>query len=430
MRVLKVNNLLVRGLLVSLIVACGSFVVVYLLNDWFHNTLLVQLGLSNPMGDALGSALIALSAAFAVRLVSLALYRDMVYGLENCHISAASKFMDAAILGEEIAQELAGMSRYNDVLRRQLDGIVDATEKAAFDITERLQAVDSVITRLDGFVTQTVETSSELTRGSEDDIKGNQALIGKMGTYISQRIEEAHKDQERITQIVQEARSLGALVQLVKDISGQTNLLALNAAIEAARAGEAGRGFAVVADEVRKLSTETDTAVNKINAGINNVSNSIRQQFQDKLETGNLDAEKAALTEFSDQLSKLGEGYQQLLEHDLSTLNTVRETSGELARMFMDVMAAVQFQDITRQQIEIVINALSQLDEHMAALAQRIKSADDPDFHYTPLTARLDDLYDKYVMETQRASHQQALGHAGHSGAAQGNAGSAKIELF
>ncbi len=269
-------------------------------------------------------------------------------------------------------------------MRKQLDGIVDATEQAAFDITERPQAVDSAISRLDSFVAQTVAASSELASDSEHEIKDNQALISKMGSDIRKRIEEARRDQERITQIVEEARGLGTLVQLVKDISGQTNLLALNAAIEAARAGEAGRGFAVVADEVRKLWTETDTAVSKINAGINNVTDSIRQQFQDKLESSNVDAEKAALTEFSDQLSKLGDGDQELLEHDLNVLNTVRETSHELARMFMDVMAAVQFQDITRQQIEIVANALNQLDEHAATLAQRIKSVDDPDFQYTP----------------------------------------------
>ena len=91
---------------------------------------------------------------------------------------------------------------------------------------------------------------------------------------------------------------------------------------------------------------------------------------------------------------------------------------------------SVQFQDITRQQIEIVANALNQLDEHAATLAQRIKSVDDPDFQYTPLTARLDDLYDKYVMETQRTSHQRALGQAGKTETPQANTGSAKIELF
>lgn len=426
----KINNLFARSALVLLSVAVGSFCSVYLLNDWFHDTLLPQLGLSSPMGDAVGAILIVIATGVGLRLVSLAVYRDMTYGLESVQSSAISKFAAATALAEEVAQELDNFSRFNDVLRKQLDGIVDATEQAAFDITERLQAVDSVISRLDSFVAQTVAASSELASDSEHEIKDNQALISKMGSYIRKRIEEARKDQERITQIVEEARGLGALVQLVKDISGQTNLLALNAAIEAARAGEAGRGFAVVADEVRKLSTETDTAVGKINAGINNVTDSIRQQFQDKLESSNVDAEKAALTEFSDQLSKLGDGYQALLEHDLNVLNTVRETNHELARMFMDVMAAVQFQDITRQQIEIVANALNQLDEHAATLAQRIKSVDDPDFQYTPLTARLDDLYNKYVMETQRTSHQRALGQASKTETPQANTGSAKIELF
>ncbi|OMG52992.1 chemotaxis protein [Azonexus hydrophilus] len=426
---MPINSLHRRGLLVAMVVAIATFAIVYGLNGWFHQDFLPSLGLPSPMGDAVGSVLIVMVAYFAQRMVSLAFYRDVMFGLSSEQEQVASKFNDVESVSEEVARELMNVRNYNDVLRKQLDGIVQATERAAYDIAERLQSIDVVVSRLDNFVAETTQASSELAASSETDIQDNHALISRMESYIRNRIDEATRDQLRIEQIVQEAQGLGTLVKLVKDISGQTNLLALNAAIEAARAGEAGRGFAVVADEVRKLSTETDTAVSKINAGINNVAASIRQQFEDKLKTSNVEAERSALTEFSTQLGSLGEGYQQLLDHDLNVLNTVREASSDLAKMFMDVLATVQFQDITRQQIEIVANALHKLDEHADNLAQRIKATEDDNFQYAPLSEHLDELYGKYVMDTQRISHQEALHKADGSGGGAASAGP-KIELF
>ena len=415
-----------RATLVSLIVGLGASVVVFFFNDWFHDTFLPMLGLPSPVGDAVGTFLIVMAAFVTQRIVSVLLFRDWMLGMSKREAEVTMRADSYIAAAEQVSAELKQVPTFNDVVRGQLGTIVEETEKAAYDITSRLNDIDAIIGKLSQFVDSSTQETNDLIEASEARIANNRALIERLDSYIAQRVSDAEADQQRIALVVEEARSLIKLVDLIKSISGQTNLLALNAAIEAARAGEAGRGFAVVADEVRELSAQTDKAVSQINQGIQAVASSIESQFQDKLKHSNIQAEREALQGFSTQLNDLGKNYQEMTQHDAEVLAQVRESSQQLAAMFMDALASVQFQDVTRQQIEQVIDALNRLDGHAALLADRLAAFDDPHFELRPLTAHLDEIYSNYVMSSQRDSHHNAL----NDGGAGKEQGGPKVELF
>jgi methyl-accepting chemotaxis protein len=420
-------QLLRRSAITSLIVGLLAGLTVFFLNDLWHEKLLPMIGLGSAIGDAIGTFVVVLLSFFAQRLVSMALFRDWMLGMTKMQAQEAFRADSYIQAADQVGAELKEVKTFNNVVRGQLDTIVNETEKAAYDITSRLQGIDEIITRLSHFVDSSTQETNELITASEARIASNRALIEKLDQYIVQRVNESETDQQRIALVVSEARSLTKLVELIKSISSQTNLLALNAAIEAARAGEAGRGFAVVADEVRKLSAETDKAVGQINQGIKDVATSIEQQFQDKLSHSNIQGEREALVGFSNQLNELGKNYQEMTAHDAAVLSQVRESSQQLSSMFMDALASVQFQDVTRQQIEQVINALQRLDGHAVLLAERLEAFDNPDFELRPLAHHLDEIYSSYVMNSQRDSHNSALG-GGHSSSKDDSG--PKVELF
>jgi methyl-accepting chemotaxis protein len=414
-----------RASLLSLLVGLGASIIVYFFNDWFHASLQPSIGLDSPTGDALGTFLIVALAFLAQRLLSIAFFRDWMLGLTLREAEQANRADTYVIAAELVGGELKQVKTFNDVVRGQLNMIVDETEKAAFDIASRLQGIDEIISRLGAYVQSTTNESNKLLSESEDRIERNRALITTLESFIKQRITASEEDRERITHVVSEARSLSTLVDLIKHISGQTNLLALNAAIEAARAGEAGRGFAVVADEVRKLSGETDKAVGQISKGIQTVANSIEAQFTDQLSHDSAKSESAALESFAAQLDDLGKSYKEVTEHEAAVVATITESSEQLAGMFMSALASVQFQDVTRQQIEQVIDALNRLDGHATMLGDRLHQLEDPHFELQPLAAHLEQMYGNYVMDSQRDTHHSATG----SGATASQSGP-KIELF
>ena len=393
-----------RAFLVAMVVALGAAASVYALHGWFH-----QLFEPTAIVDALGTAFVVLAGFVAQRLVSVAFYRDHILGAAEVQANDKAKLEYLHKVTEEVAAELKQMQDFNTVVRGHLKNVIDETEAAAFGIVERLQTIDAVVNSLDQFVAGTAGESENLTRDARARIEKNRDIVVKMSGYVQQRLQEAAEDQIRVAQVVREARALESLVQLIKHVAGQINLLALNAAIEAARAGEAGRGFAVVADEVRKLSAETEIAVSKISLGIQSVSKSIESQFQDKLAHDELDQEKVMLGQFSAQLQELGDSYQELMHHETETLNRVQSSSAQLGDMFLEAQAGVQFQDVTRQQIEQVMQALKQLDEHAEGLAERLRVYEEPTANYTPLARRLETLYSGYVMEQQRTSHDASL---------------------
>lgn len=414
-------KLLQRTLIVALVVSLGSAVTVFLLHDWFHQSFP-----NAALSDAIGTAVVVICAFIAQRLVAMAFYREHLLGQLKSDSKDSQNLVVARKANQDVANELKQIHDFIAVIRSQLSTVIDDTEKAAFNIVSRLQTIDEVVTRLEKYVVGTSNETAQLVQTSETRIAQNQAVIDQMSFYIQARLQEAVEDQTSIAQVTQETKALESLVQLIKHVAGQTNLLALNAAIEAARAGEAGRGFAVVADEVRKLSVETEVAVGKISHGIASVAKNIQHQFEHKLSHTHLDQEKEMLEVFSAQLNELGQNYESLMRHEAAVLAEVMDSSHQLTAMFLEAQASVQFQDICRQQIELVLQALKNLDEHAELLAAQLNSHTEIPSGGKSIAGHLETLYEGYVMEQQRDAHNKTLQRKTDASAP----GPTRIELF
>ena len=266
-----------------------------------------------------------------------------------------------------------GIQRMGATLRDLISGIRDGVTQIA-SAAEELSAVteqtsagannqkvetDQVATAMHEMATtvqevaRNAEQASEAAAQADGEARAGDTVVSEAIEQIERLATEVIRSTEAMTMLQQESDKIGSVMDVIKAVAEQTNLLALNAAIEAARAGEAGRGFAVVADEVRGLAQRTQKSTEEIEGLVAGLQNGTQQVAQVMNSSRALTNSSVALTR------QAGE-----------SLGNITRTVSNIQSMNQQIAAAAEQQSSVAEEINRSIVNVRDVSEQTAAASE------------------------------------------------------------
>ncbi|WP_295486595.1 methyl-accepting chemotaxis protein [uncultured Pseudomonas sp.] len=317
-------------------------------------------------------------------LAALAITRQIVAPLRQTlstaqRVASGDLSLDAPVQRrDELGQLQASMQRMTQSLRELIGGIGDGvtqiasaaeelsavTEQTSAGVNNQKVETDQVATAMNEMtatvqdVARNAEQASEAALMADQQAREGDRVVAEAIAQIERLAAEVGHSSEAMTQLRGESDKIGSVLDVIKAVAQQTNLLALNAAIEAARAGEAGRGFAVVADEVRSLAQRTQQSTEEIEELI------ARLQSGTQRASSVMDGSRA-LTDSSVELTRRAG----------SSLATITRTVSSIQSMNQQIATAAEQQSAVAEEINRSVMNVRDISDQTSAASEETASS-------------------------------------------------------
>jgi methyl-accepting chemotaxis protein len=375
--------------------------VLVMISPWLHETFMPSIGLGLPWD-------------FAALLVMSFLFSSVLTWILN-RLRRRTSFDDEWLMvskhmpRKQVADEVREVAPYLDVMSQQLDGAIKETEHGVMSLIASLNSIHAVSDKQMQRINTSDESGAALSSALEEKMLVDKQLGMILRMFVDKQQADVAVNLGRIKRL-QEVQGLTPLVADISQVAKQTNILAINAAVEAARAGDAGRGFAVLAAEIRLLSNRTAAAAVNISAKIKSATEGIDDELRNATAvderssaTGNMRKVIADIDDMQHRFSAACTGLLGIIE-------SVKTGHSAIVTQLSEAMGQIQFQDVIRQRVEHVQKALEELNDHLQNMAdQLVDKPWDPQTMVT-LRQRLDQQVASYVMKSQVETHQSVTG--------------------